>query len=79
MRRFRDGFRTLATAYQEEVKTAVAEHLQLVCGTLDIIRNENVVLESEQDREFWEEVSLELQHAKEAMGVLKGKLEDMGY
>jgi len=67
MRQFRSGFRALALTFQEEVKIAVAEHLDVVRGTLDIIRTENVARESERDPAFRQRVATELAGAREVM------------
>ena len=50
--RFRNQFRTLAERFQSDVEAAAATHLFFITNTLDIIRNENVALESERDPEF---------------------------
>ena len=68
MRRFRNEFGDLATAFQAQVKAAVREHLDVVTGTLDILRSENVALESERDPEFRRRVGSELRRAREVMG-----------
>ena len=67
MRQFRSGFRALASTFQEEVRIAVAEHLDVVTGTLDIIRSENAARESERDPAFRQRVAAELAGAREVM------------
>ena len=67
MRRFRSGFRALASTFQEEVRIVVAEHLDVVRGTLDIIRSENVARESERDPAFRQRLAAELAGAREVM------------
>lgn len=53
MRKFHSEFSDLALEFQKEVKTTVAEQLEMVRETLDSIRSENnVATESEQDRAF---------------------------
>jgi len=43
----------------------VASHLSVIEGTLDIIRSENVALESERDPEFRRRVETELRSARD--------------
>lgn len=50
--RFKTQFRTQAESLQSNVEAAAVTHLFLIKNTLDIIRNENVALESERDPEF---------------------------
>jgi len=58
--RFRNQFRDLAESLQSDVQAAVATHLLFIKNTLDIIRNENVALESERDPEFRHRVEREV-------------------
>lgn len=52
MKSFRNRFRALADGFQSSIEAAIETHLGSVRSTLDIVRNENAVLESEQDPEF---------------------------
>ncbi|KAK0737788.1 hypothetical protein B0T18DRAFT_420577 [Schizothecium vesticola] len=67
MRQCRSGFLALASTFHEEVKTAVAEQLKVVRGTLDMIRSEKIARESERDRAFRQRVAAELAGAEEVM------------
>lgn len=74
MRQFRNEFRALALEFQEEVRNAVAKHLDAVRDTLDIIRSENVARESEQDPAFRRRVAAELERVREVMERGRGAL-----
>lgn len=65
MNKLKDEFNTLADDLQSDVQTAVRTHLDVIRGTLDIIRSENVALESEQDPEFRGRVGAEVGRAKD--------------
>ncbi|KAK8030148.1 hypothetical protein PG993_011439 [Apiospora rasikravindrae] len=52
MNQFKDGFAQIADTLQEDLQNTVAVHLESVRGTLDMVRSENVALESERDPEF---------------------------
>jgi hypothetical protein len=52
MRQFRREFLALASTFQNEVETAVAEQLEAVRGTLDMIGSKNVTRESGRDQAF---------------------------
>lgn len=67
MKRFRTEFDDLASEFQKEVKTTVAEQLDKVRETLDSIRSENVSTESEQDRAFRRRLAAQLAGAEAVM------------
>ncbi|KAK8062187.1 hypothetical protein PG997_014284 [Apiospora hydei] len=50
--RFKGGFAQIADKLQEDLQNTVALHLESVRGTLDMVRSENVALESERDPDF---------------------------
>jgi hypothetical protein len=52
MKKFRKVFNVITNDLQNSVTAAVETHLDTVRRTLDIIRSENAVSESEQDPEF---------------------------
>jgi len=52
MTTWKDNFNQLADGAQSNIQTAVDVHLGVIGETLDIIRNENVALESERNPEF---------------------------
>jgi hypothetical protein len=49
---FRDGFKTLVESLGRNIQAAITTHLSVIINTLNIVRNENVALESERDPEF---------------------------
>jgi hypothetical protein len=60
LRSFKSRFIVLAERLQCAVQTAVAKHLAVITNTLDMVRNENVALESERDPEFRSRVEREM-------------------
>lgn len=62
---FRNSFKVLANDLQSGTEAVVETHLDVVQRTLDIIRNENAILESEQDPEFRDRVEAEIRTAKD--------------
>jgi hypothetical protein len=65
MMEFRKGFSVLANDLQSDIVAAVETHLNVVRGTLDILRSENAALESEHDPEFRGRVEAEIRTAKD--------------
>ncbi len=51
-RGFKSRFIVLVERLQSAVQTAVAKHLAVINNTLEMVRSENVALESERDPEF---------------------------
>lgn len=51
-RSFKNRFSVLAENLQSDIEAAVATHLSVITNTLNIVRNENVALESEREPEF---------------------------
>jgi hypothetical protein len=58
-RSFRNRFIVLAKRLQSAVQTAVAKHLAVITNTLDMVRSENIALESERDPAFRRRVERE--------------------
>lgn len=52
MRKFRDRFRELAAAFQTDVQAVLDENLDVIKGTLDVVRTDNAATEREEDPEF---------------------------
>ncbi|KAH8648902.1 hypothetical protein BGZ60DRAFT_422535 [Tricladium varicosporioides] len=50
--KLKNQFTTLAGSLQSDIEDAARVHLLFITGTLDIVRNKNVALESERDPEF---------------------------
>lgn len=72
MRRLKSSFRELVNTLQTDVEASITESLQVVRGTLDMIRSENVALESEKDPGFRTRVDAELKAVIEAMVRIRG-------
>ena len=64
MSSFRNRFKDLANGLQNDIDAALETHLDVIRGTLDIIRTENAGTESEQDPEFRGRVEAETRTAK---------------
>ena len=67
MQRVRNEFQNLSTQLQTDIQDRLNERLDLIGGTLDIIRSDNVAEESERDPEFRACVEGEVQSVKRAM------------
>jgi hypothetical protein len=65
MKQFRKNLNDLADGLQNDIAAAVETHLNVVRGTLDIVRSEHVASESEQDPEFRCRVGAGIEAAKE--------------
>jgi BMFP domain-containing protein YqiC len=68
---FERGFHDLAQELEADVKKAVAAHLSVITNTLDMVRNENVVVESERDPEFRGRVETEVRATMEKVRRLQ--------
>lgn len=67
MRHFRNKFNVVALEFGVGLKAQIEAHLDVICGTLDILRSENVASESEQDTEFRNRVEASVAATKENM------------
>lgn len=67
MRKLKRNFKELATKLDTDVLALVKEQLDAIDGTLDMIRNENVALESERDPAFRACVENVIESLNEAM------------
>lgn len=65
MTKFRNRYKVLADTLQADMEIAVRTHLDVVRGTLDMIRSENIALESEQDPEFRRRVETAVETAQD--------------
>jgi hypothetical protein len=63
-------FRDIARGLQEKVKEIVDHQLERVETDLQMLRDENVVLESERDPEYRRRVKLEMERAKHHIEIL---------
>jgi hypothetical protein len=70
-RGFKSRFIVLAERLQSAVQTAVASHLAVITNTLDMVRSENVALESERDPGFRGRVERETRTIKHELRRLK--------
>ena len=65
MNEFRNGFSGLADDLQSGIEATVKDHLDAVGKTLDIVRNENSISESEQNPELRNRVEETLRAVKD--------------
>jgi len=79
MRRFKSNFGELATQLESDVMVSVQEYLEDIENTLDMIRSENVVQESERDPEFKARVAQEADELENTMEFgVKPVLRELG-
>jgi hypothetical protein len=78
MRRLKSRFRELANALQTAVQASITESLDVVRGTLDMIRSENIALESEKDPGFRDRVDAELKTVVAEMARIRGVVNNRG-
>ncbi|KAK8096503.1 hypothetical protein PG999_012447 [Apiospora kogelbergensis] len=62
---FKRGFTTVADKLQEDLQNTIELHLENVRVTLDMVRSENVALESERDPEYRARVQVRVEVANE--------------
>ncbi|KAK4041410.1 hypothetical protein C8A01DRAFT_14819, partial [Parachaetomium inaequale] len=67
MRKFKHKFNDLAAQLETDALVLVEAHLGVIEGTLNMVRSENIALESERDPEFRARVAGEVEGVKEAM------------
>lgn len=65
MRDFKDKFYALSNEFQVDLQNGVKTHLDVIRGTLDILRSENVAQESEQNPEFRSNVEARIDSARD--------------
>jgi hypothetical protein len=61
----KNNFKARVESLQSDIQTAIAIHLAVIRNTLDIVRNENIALESEREPEFRARVEREVRIAKD--------------
>jgi hypothetical protein len=61
---FRNRFRTITEELQSDIQVAIVTHLSIITNTLDIVRNENIAIESERDPEFRRRVERKVETVK---------------
>jgi hypothetical protein len=69
---FKNRFNTLAERLQSKMQAAAETHLSVIINTLNIVRNENVALESEGDPEFRGRVEREVREVIHEIRRLQG-------
>lgn len=52
MAQFKQRFRTLADDFETDVQGVIDSHLTVVVNTLNLVRDDNVAVESESDPDF---------------------------
>lgn len=66
-REFARRFKELVEGLEREVKEVALEHLHVIQGTLDIVRNENAASESETDPGFRQRIREEVSAARSVL------------
>ncbi|KAE9378390.1 hypothetical protein N431DRAFT_400024 [Stipitochalara longipes BDJ] len=69
---FKDQFSKLAEKLQINIKAAILTHLSVITNTLDIVRSENAVIESERDPAFRHRVGREVRAVIHEVRRLQG-------
>ncbi|KAK1850355.1 Nuclear GTPase SLIP-GC 3 [Colletotrichum chrysophilum] len=67
MREFRRRWKTLADEFQKELQDSIKDELSLMSTSFDIIRDENVAMESEENPELRQCLEIEIGRAKEQL------------
>ncbi|KAI8182578.1 hypothetical protein K4K51_000851 [Colletotrichum sp. SAR 10_75] len=67
MREFRRRWKTLADEFQKELQDSIKDELGLMSTSFDIIRDENVAMESEENPELRQCLEIEIGRAKEQL------------
>ncbi len=75
MRKFKQRFDSLAEKFQGDVEAAIETHLNAVHGTLDMIRADNIALESERSPQFRQRVDVQVELAKVEIGRIQGVID----
>ncbi|KAK4245737.1 nuclear GTPase SLIP-GC [Corynascus novoguineensis] len=71
MRKLKDGFEGLAAALQADVQAAVGSDLNSIRNTLDIVRNGDAALPSEEELAFRSRVAEEIRGLKQRLDLIK--------
>ncbi|KAH0425848.1 hypothetical protein CcaCcLH18_10717 [Colletotrichum camelliae] len=71
MREFRRRWKTLADEIQKELQESIKDELDLMSTSFDIIRDENVAMESEENPELRQNLEVEIDQAKERLERIK--------
>ncbi|KAI0128678.1 hypothetical protein BJ170DRAFT_594512 [Xylariales sp. AK1849] len=74
MKEAKKSFKSLAHVLQVNIQAVVREQFDILRGSLDIVRNENVASESEQDPGFRNRVEGVLNTTKEVLGRIQGSV-----
>lgn len=75
MKKFQKTFDDLAESLQCDIEGEIEKHLGHLGETLDIIRSENVLQESEQDLEFRDRVEAQVTVANRGIQQIQAKLD----
>lgn len=75
MKKFQKTFDDLAESFQCDIEGEIEKHLGHMGETLDIIRSENVLQESEQDLEFRDRVEAQVTVANRGIQQIQAKLD----
>lgn len=74
MIRLRNEFRSIADTLQASIDNAVDLYRQNVTETLDLVRDENTAIESQEDPVFHNRVSEALRNVNDAMQVVEDEV-----
>lgn len=74
MKKFQKTFDDLADRLQCDIEGEIEKHLGHLGETLDIMRSENVLQESEQDPEFRDRVEAQVTVANRGIEQIQAKL-----
>ena len=77
MTRLRSEFRVLADTLQASIDNAVESYRQQVKSTLDLVRDENTAIESQQDPAFHNRVDEAVQSAREEMQSVEQEVPEL--
>lgn len=71
MKNLQRRFKGLATEFQTGILTAIETHLATISQTMNIVRDENVIAESERDGDFRRRVEGEVEWIRRRLGELE--------
>jgi len=70
--KFKNRFNAIAQSLQSDIQAVAEAHLSVITNSLNIVRNENVALESERDPEFRSRVAREVRAVRHEICRLQG-------
>lgn len=76
MQRFRRRFHELAAELQHHTQQVVKTHLDIIHGTMNILRDENIAEESERDEPFRERVANQVSRTQQDINYIRDAIRD---